>query len=351
MNKLKQRIKKYESISTSLACLSNENIGHILNDGKQMHTGIGGKSTLVYIDQIPVFVKKIPITDIEQLPQNMRSTANIFDLPLFYQYGVGSAGFGVWRELATHIMTTNWVVSAECVNFPLMYHWRILPSTPDDLNIDYWGKIDNYSQYWENSSAIRNRIQNINDSSAYVAVFLEYVPQNLEEWLCDEIKQGEDRAERAISFVEDNLETTNNYMNAHGLVHFDAHFRNLLTDGETLFFSDFGLALSEKFELDFDEQAFLKQHRNYDEACSAVNLLHTVITSIFGKDKWEQKLRELSESKPNQLTPTLARLIKRYGLTALTMDEFFQKLQKESKSTAYPASLLNDLLKKSKSSN
>lgn len=69
--------------------------------------------------------------------------------------------------------------------------------------------------------------------------------------------------------------------------------------------------------------------------------------SMFGKDKWEQKLRELIESKAHQLTPTLARLIKRYGLTALAMDDFFQQLQKESKSTPYPTSLLSDLLKKS----
>lgn len=345
MTTLKHRIKKYESVSTNLACLSDENLGRILNEGKQVHTGIGGKSALIYIDQLPVFVKKIPITDIEQLPQNLRSTANIFDLPLCYQYGVGSAGFGVWRELDTHIMTTHWVISAECVNFPLMYHWRVLPGTSDDLNIEYWGTIENYTQYWENSSAVRKRIQEINNSSAYVAVFLEYVPQNLEEWLCDEIKQNEDRAERAISFVEENLKVTNHYMNTHGLVHFDAHFRNILTDGATLFVSDFGLALSEKFDLTLGESEFLKQHRNYDEACAAVNLLHCVITSMFGKDKWEQKLRELIESNPNQLTPILARLIKHYGWTALAMNDFFQKLQKESKSTPYPTSLLNGLLK------
>ena len=46
----------------------------------------------------------------------------------------------------------------------------------------------------------------------------------------------------------------------------------------------------------------------------------------------------------NKLTPILARLIKRYGLIALAIYDFFQKLQKESKSTPDPASLLNGLL-------
>jgi hypothetical protein len=351
MNKLKQRIKKYESVSTRLACLSNEALRHLLHEATPVHEGIGGKSVLACIDKTPVFVKKIPITDRERLPQNVMSTANIFDLPLFYQYGVGSAGFGVWRELAAHIMTTNWVILAECVNFPLMYHWRILPSTPEDLNMDYWGNIDDYTQYWENSSAVRTRVQDINKASAYAAVFLEYVPQNLEHWLGNEIKQGEEQAERAIHFVEHRLKVTNHYMNTHGLVHFDAHFRNILTDGDTLFFTDFGLALSEKFELSIAEAAFLKQHRHYDEACAAVNLLHCIIISIFGKDQWEKKLHELIQSEPTQLTPILAACIKRYGSIALMMDDFFQKLQKDSKSTPYPASCINGLLTKNESRN
>ena len=33
-------------------------------------------------------------------------------------------------------------------------------------------------------------------------------------------------------------------MNTHGLVHFDAHFGNVLTDGRRLFVADFGLATS-----------------------------------------------------------------------------------------------------------
>ena len=346
MSKLTQRIKKYESVSTHMACLSNETLGQILNQAKPVHAGIGGKSVLAYINNIPVFVKKIPITDREQLPQNLMSTANIFDLPLFYQYGVGSAGFGVWRELATHIMTTNWVILAECVNFPLMYHWRILPGTPEDLNIDHWGNIDEYTQYWENSSSVRMRVQDINNASAYAAVFLEYIPQNLEHWLGNEIKHGDERAERAIQFVERSLNSTNRYMNAHGLIHFDAHFRNILTDGDTLFFTDFGLALSEKFALSSAEAAFLKQHRNYDEACAAVNLLHCLITSIFGKEHWERKLRELIQSEATQLMPALGACIKRYGFTALMMDEFFQQLQKGSKLTPYPTSRINELLMK-----
>ena len=108
-----QRIKLYGQISTSLACLSNEKLRKILADSKPMHEGIEGKSSLISIDDTSVFVKKVPLTDLEQLDQNFMSTANLFNLPLGYQYGIGA-----WRELATHIMTTNWVITGECANFP-----------------------------------------------------------------------------------------------------------------------------------------------------------------------------------------------------------------------------------------
>lgn len=344
-NRNSARIKLYSQISSSLAALSNEKLKQILADAKPMHEGIGGKSVLISIDDTPVFVKKIPLTDIEQLPQHFMSTVNIFDLPLSYQYGVGSAGFGAWRELATHIMTTTWVIKDECANFPIMYHWRILPSGPDDINTNYWADTEEYCRYWENSAAILNRVKDINKASEHIALFLEYVPQNLQEWLSTQIAKGDDNAEKAVAFVNEQLKATTMHMNTHGLMHFDAHFENILTDGERLYLSDFGLALSSKFDLTPAETEFLKQHQSYDQACAAVNLLHCIITSLFGKDHWEIRLREYLAGELSNVPPVIAAVIKRCAPMALLMDEFFQKLQKESKSTPYPASQLEKLLR------
>ena len=77
------------------------------------------------ISGVSVFAKKIALTDLEM--QNMYSTKNLFDLPIYYQYGVGSLGFGVWRELAAHQITTQWVLNGESPNFPLMYGFKIMP--------------------------------------------------------------------------------------------------------------------------------------------------------------------------------------------------------------------------------
>ena len=129
------RIKTYAHLSTEINCLSDVKLCCLLHQAQPMHTGIGGKSVLLTINDTPIFVKKIPLTDLEREPQHTLLTANFFELPLFYQYGIGSTGFGAWRELAAHIMTTNWVLSGECPNFPLLYNWRVLPSLkPEPMN-------------------------------------------------------------------------------------------------------------------------------------------------------------------------------------------------------------------------
>ena len=349
MNNHINRIKQYNTVSTNLACLSFDKLKQILADAKPMHESIGGKTCLCYIDETPVFVKKVPLTMLEQLPQNLWSTANLFNLPLCYQYGIGSAGFGAWRELVTHIITTNWVLTGECCHYPIMYHWRILPNDPGELNVEAWGDIKKYGQYWESSSTIRNRVECLNKASAHITLFLEYIPHNLYEWLSAQIAKGGDTAELAVTFVDEQIRATNTYMNTHGLMHFDAHFKNILTDGELLYFSDFGLALSSKFDLSNTETDFLNHHQSYDQACAAVNLLHCIITSLFGKEQWEIRLRDYLADELGNVPPVIAAIIKRYAPIALVMDEFFQKLQKESKSTSYPAAQLEKLLTASSS--
>jgi hypothetical protein len=58
----------------------------------------------------------------------------------------------------------------------------------------------------------------------------------------------------------------------------DAHFENILTDGGQLYYSDFGLALSQKFQLSSVEEDFFRDNVTYDRASGIVNLLHCLIT-------------------------------------------------------------------------
>jgi hypothetical protein len=230
------------------------------------------------------------------------------------------------------------------VSFPIMYHWRIQPNDPSELNVEEWGDINKYCQYWESSSAILKRVEYLNKASAHIALFLEYIPHNLHAWLPAQIAKGNNAAERAVTLVDKHLNVTNRYMNTHGLMHFDAHFKNVLTDGKRLYFSDFGLALSSKFDLSTAEIEFLKYNQHYDQSYASLNILLSIFGAIFKKDPWDIQLRECISDKQEKLSPTLAHAIKRYMPIALCMDEFLEKLRKESKSTPYPATQLEKLL-------
>ncbi len=344
-NSFNIRKTHYHSISSILSSLDDEAISVLLTKAKSLHVGIGGTSAVISIDQTPVFIKKIPLTHLELLPQNLMSTANIFKLPSYYQYGVGSTGFGAWRELAAHQMTTQWVLDDQCEHFPLLYHWRILHNDAQDANIKFWQDIESYSHYWENSREVRERVEALNFSTTHIALFLEYVPQNLYTWLKEQLDNNDEQVEKAIRFIDDNLTQTNTFMKNHGFIHFDAHFENILTDGTRLYLSDFGLALSCEFNLSSKERAFFNHHQQYDDACLAVNLLHSIISGLYGKTLWESKLQDfIEDNEQDLLQPFIKSTIKKYAPLAQVMDTFFQNLQKQSKLTPFPESTVKKLL-------
>ncbi len=342
------RIEKYNHLSKQLSVQSDHKLTLLIEEAKPLHCGYGGSSALTTVDDAPVFVKKIPLTNLERQPEHFMSTSNIFGLPLFYQYGVGSTGFGAWRDLTAHIMTTNWVLSDQCANFPILYYWRILPC-PSANNI---GKavedIDGDIQYWDNSSAVRKRLEGIRDASAQLVLFLEYIPSTLSQWLKHQLDID---ADGAISFVDNQLVETTNFLNTRSFVHFDPHFNNMLTDGDRLYFTDFGLALSAEFDLADDELIFLSKHQNYDRCASIASMIHCIVTKFYGQENWHLKLRSLlsDRTKSNEVPPPVASAIEQYGQLALKFrDEFFNSLQTKTKSTPYPANEFDALLQASK---
>jgi hypothetical protein len=88
------RLASHTTVSTALALLSDRRLGKLLNDAALIGSGIGGTAMLLEIDGTPVFVKRVPLIDLERRPENLMSTANMFQLPTYCQHGVGSPGFG-----------------------------------------------------------------------------------------------------------------------------------------------------------------------------------------------------------------------------------------------------------------
>ncbi len=185
----------------------------------------------------------------------MFSTRNLYNLPTYYNYGVDSAGLGVFRELLMHIQTTNWVLQGAIENFPLMYHYRILPRSGEktDLNLKWYNR---YVKCWNSDKNIGRYIVERNNATYEMALFLEYIPYTFSEWL-------EKNVQHLDSFINEMLDTIA-FLRKNGIIHFDVHFNNILTDENKLYLTDLGLGLDKRFDLNEAERAFFKRHTLYD---------------------------------------------------------------------------------------
>ncbi|OIK27929.1 hypothetical protein [Streptomyces malaysiense] len=334
------RLATHGTVATRLSLLSDRRLGEVVAAADPLGAGIGGRSAELDVAGTRVFVKRVPLTDTELRPENARSTANLFGLPMFYQYGAGSAGFGAWRELAVHVMTTNWVLGNEYEGFPLMYHWRILPDSPPEGFTDAFGGVDGAVAHWEGSPAVRERLEAIGSSSFSLVLFLEHVPRTLADWLHDHRTAAPEGSEGSpYPWVEETLARGIGFMSSRGLVHFDAHFANVLTDGRLLYFADFGLALSSGFELSAAEAEFLSDHLVYDRCHTVSHLLrHHLPEGLRGGMEHDAFLRQwINGHRPDGVPREIAAIIDRHSRAALALGEFQRQFLTESKQTPFPA--------------
>ncbi|HEY5936574.1 MAG TPA: hypothetical protein VIU61_18120 [Kofleriaceae bacterium] len=304
------RFERHREVATALAALSDRELQRIVDAAPLSGTSIGGSSMVLDIADTPVFAKRVPLTDLER--RHARSTANLFDLPTVYQYRVGSSGFAVWRELAAHEMTTVWEIAERCDGFPLLHHWRVLEGSPAPAF-----DLEPAVAYWDGSPAVRSRLEAITRATASVVLFLEYVPKNLREWLGAQAALGEVAVEKACAMVERESRRVLSVMRAHDFLHLDPHFANILTDGERLYFSDFGLATCREFTLSEPERTFFECHRSYDTCVVITELVNWLVT-----------LPEIPARG--------AAFVERHAQTAPVLNDFYRRLQFESKSTPYP---------------
>jgi hypothetical protein len=335
------RLDRYGAVASSLALLSDRRLGDLVDEARVIGSGIGGTSLLLRVEDTPVFVKRVPLTDLERRPENVMSTANVFGLPVCCQYGVGGPAFGVWREVAAHAMTTSWVLGARSESFPLLYHWRVLdgPSSSAPLAAEL-ADVEGTVAYWHGSGAVRERIEAIAASSATVTLFLEYLPLGLTEWLEGQIAHGGDAAQAAVAMVEQRLRNDVAFMNSAGLFHFDAHLGNIQTDGQQLYFVDFGLATSPRFELSAAESRFLDANRSHDACHTVTRLVDWLVTELTGTPDWvdrDEFIRRCADGyDPVDLMPAAAAVIRRYAPIAVVVNDFYRRLHLEDRTTPYP---------------
>lgn len=351
------RLSRYGAVSTALARLDDHQLGRLLDAAPTAGSGVGGSTAALDVAGERVFVKRIPLTDLERHPDNVGSTANLFGVPALCHYGVvrwAGPGFGAWRELAANTMTTDWVLTGQSEAFPLMYHWRVLPGAapPTDEHAD----AERVVAYWGGSAAVRRRLHALARASASVALFLEHVPQNLHDWLGTQLAAGQEAVTAACTMVERCLRADVAVMNANGLLHFDAHFGNILTDGHRLYLADLGLAVSPRFDLAADERDFVADNRSYDAGYVRRELVSWMVARIAGvgapdaggpADRFAYVRRCAAGEPPANVPPPVAAIISRHAPVAAVVDDFFWNLFGESRATPYPARRVEQALSSS----
>ena len=83
------RVERFEIVARSLSELSDRQLFDLVEEAPVLGSGIGGTRSLLHVDSVPVFVKRVPLTELERLPGNLMSTSNLFNLPMGCHYGVG----------------------------------------------------------------------------------------------------------------------------------------------------------------------------------------------------------------------------------------------------------------------
>ncbi|MFE7314433.1 protein kinase family protein [Streptomyces sp. NPDC057555] len=341
------RRSTYATVGTRLSLLSDRRLRDAVAAAPSLGSGIGGRAAEMDVEGARVFVKRVPLTDLELRPEHLRSTANLFDLPLSYQYGIGSAGFGAWRELAAHLLTTGWVLTGAHTGFPLLYHWRVLPDDPPQGFADAFGGIDGAVAHWEGAPAVRRRLEAIGRAPASLVLFLEHVPQSLAVWLADARTATDPASEPGahFSWAAEEVAQGADFLSSRGLVHFDTHFANLLTDGRQVYFADFGLALSRDFALSPQEADFLTDHLVYDRCYVLWHLLrHHVLPDLCEGSTPEAFLRAWTTGHRPEVPARIAALLDRHARSALLLDDFHHRLLTRSKQTPFPVADLRNAL-------
>lgn len=336
------RAGRHDAVSIALASWSDDEVVTALGGSDRLGAGIGGSTMRIHVLGVPVFVKLVALTDLERQTRHMRSTANLFDLPVWYQYGVGSAGFGAWREVAAHQLTTGWVLEGSCGSFPMLHHWRVLSnplrvSAADGPSED----IERVVRFWNDSQAVRRRLRALAQASATVVLFLEHVPLTVHQWLTAKLAAGGEVAGAACALVEGQLLAAVRCMGSNGLYHFDAHFHNVLTDGHRIYVSDFGLAASQWFELTPTERRFLDHTADHDLAYVVTQLVNTVVTALVAPDGPAARNAYLRRCAAEGATPCLLapleQVVRRYAPVAVVVNDFYWRLHDGHPTTLYPA--------------
>ncbi|WP_207632278.1 serine/threonine protein phosphatase [Occultella kanbiaonis] len=270
---LSTRRVRHDHVSASLTARDDDELTALLQAAATSAVGVGGDASLIDVDGITVFAKRIPITDRELA--HPHSTANLFDLPTSCQYGMhrlAGPGFGAWRELAANITVTEGVLGGESESFALLHHWRVLPGRPPVASEHR--DVEAVVAQFGGDPAVRARFEELAGASSSLVLFLEYLPDRLADLLNDPVGNAET--------VEQQLFEAVAFLRSREVLHMDGHFGNMRADGDRIHLVDLGLATSPRFDLSDAERAFVARNVDHDADFAAMRLVNWLVTTVCG---------------------------------------------------------------------
>ncbi|HZM74445.1 MAG TPA: hypothetical protein VFC19_01895 [Candidatus Limnocylindrales bacterium] len=306
-------------LSSRLASCADDELAGLLNARPDTHIGVGGGSRKMDVNGTPIFVKRIPLTDLEL--EHPRSTANLFGLPLLCHYGIGSPGFGAWRELSANEIVTEAVLAGQTNAFPLLYHWRILPGRPP-VAAEH-ADISATVAALGGSEAVRRRLEALAAASWSLVLFQEYLPSPLPDRL------AADPVGLAAS-LELQLAGIVAFLRGQRLLHMDGHFGNMRFDGGRICLTDFGLATSPRFELSAPEREFAERHIDHDADYAAMVLVNWLVATVCGvpvpAERNAYVRRCAAGLIPRDVPPPVAAILARHAVDAAMMNDLYWRL-------------------------
>lgn len=328
------RRARHERLAAFLESCGDVELAALVDAGRTGGVGVGGGPVVFDVDGVAVFAKRIPLTDRELARPHC--TANLFELPVFCQYGIGSPGFNAWRELAANLIVTDGVLAGETESFPLLHHWRVLPGRPP-VAAEH-ADIDAAVAALDGHPAVRARLEALAMASCSLVLFCEYVPLPLPGWLRD------DPAGKAEP-VEAQLSQIVAFLRDRELLHMDGHFDNIRTDGERIYLTDFGLATSPRFDLSAAERDFVRRNASHDAGYAAMRLVNWLVAAVCGVAvpsdilpvaRNEYVRRCAAGHVPDGVPPAVAAILTRHAPAAARLNGFYWRLFDGDVRAEYP---------------
>jgi hypothetical protein len=323
----------HDRVSASLAGHSDDELTALLHRAPAGVLGVGGGTSVLDVDGVPVFAKRIPITDRELA--HPHSTANLFDLPVSCQYGMyrlAGPGFGAWRELAANKIVTDGVLAGETESFSLLYHWRVLPGRPPVASEHR--DIEAVVAQFGGAPAVRVRFEESAAAVFSLVLFLEYIPDPVA-----------DRLGGPAETIERQLFAIVAFLRGRELLHMDGHFGNLRAGGDRIHLVDFGLATSPRFDLSDAERDFVAHNLGHDADYAAMRLVNWLVTTVCtvpgdgGSAARNAFVRRCADGGlPPGVPMGVAEIIARHAPAAARMNDFCWRLYDGDIHTVYPGS-------------